>query len=154
MLADALAVGLDGPALLPCLTDAIAYRAFADAAPALQRLREAGLRIAVVSNWDVSLHDALELTGLAPLAHAVLSSAEVGAEKPARTIFEAAAARLEMPVERLLHVGDDPEVDVDGARKAGLYAVLVDRGGGPARRSPRIAALTELAALLDLDRDD
>jgi putative hydrolase of the HAD superfamily len=153
VLADALAVGLDGPALLPCLTDAIAYRAYTDAAPALGRLREAGLRIAVVSNWDVSLHDALELTGLGTLVDAVLSSAEVGAEKPSRAIFEAAAVRLDVAAAGLLHVGDDPELDVDGARKAGLYAVLIDRAGGPARRSPRIAALTELPALLDLDRD-
>ena len=100
----------------------------------------------------MSLHDAVELTGLRALVDVVLSSAEVGTEKPARAIFEAAAAGLDVPAERVLHVGDDPELDVDGARKAGLYAVLIDRGRGPARRSPRIAALTELPVLLDVDR--
>ena len=56
------------------------FRAFPDAVPALQRLRAAGLRTVVVSNWDVSLHDRLAEVGLAELVDGAVTSAEVGAD--------------------------------------------------------------------------
>ena len=117
--------------VLPCLTDAIAYVAYPDAADVMDRLRAAGLAIGVVSNWDVSLHDALERIGLAPLVDAVVTSAEAGSSKPEPAIFERAGELLGARPHRMLHVGDDPEGDVDGARAAHLHAVLLVRGGTP-----------------------
>ena len=76
--------------MLPCLTDAIAYQAFPDAADVMERLRASGLAIGVVSNWDVSLHDVLARIGLAPLVDAVVTSAEAGSSKPDAAIFERA----------------------------------------------------------------
>jgi putative hydrolase of the HAD superfamily len=151
VLAAALPADLDAGAVLPCLTDAVAYLAYPDAADAMERLRAAGLAIGVISNWDVSLHDALERIGLAPLVDAVATSAESGSSKPDAAIFERAGELLGARPHRILHVGDDPENDVDGARAAHLHAVLLARGGVPATRRPRIATLLELPALLDLD---
>jgi putative hydrolase of the HAD superfamily len=151
VLAEALHADLDAGAVLPCLTDAIAYVAYPDAAEVLGRLRVAGLRIGVVSNWDVSLHDALERTALAPLVDAVVTSAEAHASKPEAAIFERAVDDLETRPHRVLHVGDDPVVDIDGARGAHLHAVLLVRGHAPSARRPRIATLLALPALLDLD---
>jgi putative hydrolase of the HAD superfamily len=99
----------------------------------------------------VSLHDVLERIALAPLVDAVVTSAEAGASKPDAAIFERAGELLGARPHRMLHVGDDPENDVDGARGAHLHAVLLARGGVVAMRRPRIATLLELPALLDLD---
>jgi putative hydrolase of the HAD superfamily len=151
VLADVLALG-PGPAeLLPALGDAIAYRLYPDAAYALDRIEEAGLRLAILSNWDVSLHGALRRVGIAGRFAAVAVSSEIGAEKPERAAFAAVAAGLGSVPHRILHVGDDPVRDVDGAVAAGFRALLVQRDTGPAARRPRVATLAELPALLDLD---
>jgi putative hydrolase of the HAD superfamily len=151
VLASALQVGLDAGALLPCLTDAIAFEAYPDTAGVMERLRASGLAIGVVSNWDVSLHDVLARLGLAPLVDAVVTSAEAGSSKPDAAIFERAGELLDARPHRMLHVGDDAEGDVDGARAAHLHAVHLVREGTLATRRPRIATLLELPALLDLD---
>src|SRR5688572_23496937 len=59
-------LGLDRDVLAELMASLV-FTAYDDAAPALRALRAAGLRIVVVSNWDRSLHDALEATGLAGL---------------------------------------------------------------------------------------
>ena len=114
----------------------------------LRALRAAGARLVVVSNWDVSLHDVLAATGLRPLVDAVLTSAELGTAKPEPAIFAAALeAAGGVPAAAALHVGDDEEADAQGARAAGIPAVLVRRDGGPAPPGVRtIRALDELLA--------
>lgn len=153
VLADVLALGPGGPELLPALGDAISYRLFPDALYALDRLRDAGLRVAVLSNWDASLHDALARLRIADRFAAVVVSAEIRVEKPAPEAFAAVARELGSVAHRILHVGDDPERDVDGALAAGFHALLVQRDATPARRRPRVATLAELPALLDLDHE-
>jgi putative hydrolase of the HAD superfamily len=86
----------------------------------LEHLRAHGLALAVVSNWDVGLHDHLDALGLAPYFATVVTSAEVGAEKPDPAIFHAALDRLGVTPERSLHVGDHA-VDEDGAAGAGMH---------------------------------
>lgn len=56
---------------------------------------------------------------------AVVASVDVGWRKPDHRVFEAVAARLGVPVEELVHVGDDPRAD-GGATDAGATAVLLD----------------------------
>ena len=129
LLADALGLGIAGPDLLPSLTDAIAFRAYPDAAPALAALAAAGLRLAVIANWDVSLREVLARFGLGEHLVAVVTAAEVGAAKPDPKPFQVALARLGVEAGDAIHVGDDPETDVTGARAAGLSAVLLDRSG-------------------------
>ena len=145
LLADALALDLSGADVLPSLTDAISFYAFPDAQPAIARLAEAGLKLAVVANWDVSLHDVLERVGLAGGFEAVVTAAAVGAAKPDPRPFEVAISRLGVEASQCLHVGDDPSTDVAGAEAAGMSALLVDRSG---RASGSLADLTELAARL------
>src|SRR5215210_4414176 len=66
---------------------AIRFRPFPDAAPALAELRELGLRLVCVSNWDVSLPHVLARCGLAEALDGVVTSAEVGVRKPDPAIF-------------------------------------------------------------------
>jgi putative hydrolase of the HAD superfamily len=141
-----LAGALPAAAALPAaevraaLLEGLRFRAFPEVPGALDALRAAGTRLVVVSNWDVSLHDVLEDTGLAGRFDAVLTSAEEGVAKPDGELFRRALERAGgiAPADAL-HAGDDPQTDVRGALAAGLRAVLVDRTGGA--RAPRGAAV-------------
>ena len=131
--------------VLEALLAAIRFRAYPEVPDALARLRAGGARLAVVSNWDVSLHDVLERTELRPLVDAVVISAELGVAKPDPAIFRAALDRLGAGADGAVHVGDSLEHDVAGARAAGLEAVLVARNGTTAPQGVRaIASLAEL----------
>jgi putative hydrolase of the HAD superfamily len=112
-------------ALFAHYASAAAWTLFADVPPALQALRDRGLRIGVVSNFDGRLPAILD--GLGVGADAVVWSTRAGAAKPARAIFAAAASALGVPLDELCHVGDDVEADVRGARAAGARAIHVDR---------------------------
>lgn len=143
VIADELPTALPLDGVLDALLEAIRFRAYPEVPAALARLRAGGARLAVVSNWDVSLHDVLERTGLRPLVDAVVISAVEGVAKPDPAIFAIALERL--GVARALHVGDSVEHDVAGARAAGLEAVLVTRDGARAPAGVRaIASLAEL----------
>jgi putative hydrolase of the HAD superfamily len=112
------------------LMASIRFRAFPDAAPALAELHGMGLRLVCVSNWDVSLPSVLDRCGLAQSLDAVVTSAELGARKPDPAIFAAALAVAGCEPGEALHVGDTPDEDVQGARAAGIRALLIRRDGG------------------------
>jgi putative hydrolase of the HAD superfamily len=114
----------------------------------LRELRRRGLRLVVVSNWDVSLHERLAELGLAPLLDGAVASAELGVAKPDPAIFAHALALAGCAPEHAWHAGDSPEADVAGARAAGVEPVLVARHGEPA--PPGVAAVSSLDGLLSL----
>jgi putative hydrolase of the HAD superfamily len=109
---------------------AIRFRPYEDARPALAELRARGLRLVCVSNWDISLPDVLERCDLLTAVDGVVTSAGAGARKPDPAIFEAALDVAGTLPAEALHVGDTREEDVDGARAAGIEALLLDRDGG------------------------
>lgn len=106
------------------------FAVFPDAPPTLDRLRAAGYRMAVISNWPCGLeHYCVELALRDHFEH-ILASAEVGYAKPSREIFDEACRRLGVTPDRVLHVGDTLEDDLDGARRAGMRAVWLCRNDG------------------------
>jgi putative hydrolase of the HAD superfamily len=111
------------------LVDAIRFDAYPDALPSLSELRERGLSLVAVSNWDCSLPLVLERCGLGVLLDGAVSSAAAGARKPDPAIFEPALELAGCAPEEALHVGDTAEEDVEGARAAGIRPLLIDRGG-------------------------
>jgi putative hydrolase of the HAD superfamily len=115
----------------------------------LRRARELGSRLVVVSNWDVSLHGVLAATGLAPLLDGVVTSAELGRAKPDPAIFVRALKLAGVAPAEALHVGDSVELDVAGARAAGVPVVLVvrERAAQPLSGVPTIRSLRELPGL-------
>jgi putative hydrolase of the HAD superfamily len=133
-------------ALTDALVASLRFSAFADASPALVRARDRGLRVLVVSNWDVSLHGVLDQLGLVPLLDGILTSAEVGARKPSALIFERALEMVGALASEATHVGDSLDEDVTGARNAGVAPVLLWRDGRPGPPHVRtIATLADLA---------
>jgi putative hydrolase of the HAD superfamily len=114
-----LGAGLDPVEFAPAFVGALEFRVLPGAAGALERLRTAGLTLACVGNWDVSLPEHLEGVGLAGFFAAVISSADAGAPKPDPRPFRLALARVGVEAGRALHVGDS-NADRDGALAAGL----------------------------------
>jgi putative hydrolase of the HAD superfamily len=116
---DALGADLDPEEFAPAYVATLEFEPMPGAAEAVAELERLGLRLAVVSNWDVALPEHLEKLGLARYFATVVTSAEAGAPKPDPCIFELALARLGVPPSRALHVGDS-EADELGARAAGM----------------------------------
>jgi putative hydrolase of the HAD superfamily len=141
--------GLDTGEVKEALLGSLRFTPYPDAAPALADLRSAGLRLAVVSNWDCSLRGILAEVGLAAALDAVVVSAEVGEPKPGPKPFRRALERLRCGAGEALYVGDSLETDVQGARGAGLPALLLDRAGVRTVDSDveRIFSLAELPEL-------
>jgi putative hydrolase of the HAD superfamily len=131
--------------LTGALLASLRFDTFADVRPALRAARSEGSRLLVVSNWDFSLHEVLSRLSLTDLLDGVVTSAEVGARKPARAIFERALALAGARPQEAVHIGDSLEEDVEGARAAGIRPVLLRRGGEAGL--PGVQTITTLAEL-------
>jgi len=105
-----------------------AWRVYPEVPEVLAALRARGLALAVVSNFDSRLPPLLDALGLGPFFDAVVCSGAVGAAKPDGAIFAHALAALGVEASEALHIGDSRVNDYDGARAAGIEALLVDRG--------------------------
>jgi putative hydrolase of the HAD superfamily len=139
---------LDHATARRAMLQALEFRPYPDALPALAELRALGMTLAVASNWDCSLPDWLEPAGITELVDGVVTSAEVGAPKPNPRVFERALAIAGVRPSEALHVGDKVDNDVEGAAAAGIRAVLVQREGEPPPGVEVIRSLRELPALL------
>ncbi len=118
----------------------------ADVRAALLRFQTAGLPVVVVSNSNGRLRDLLRRLGLLEFFALVVDSFEEGVEKPDPRLFEVAMDRAGARRESTLHVGDFYEIDVVGARAAGLHAALLDVAGLYSTHDcPRFASLAALA---------
>lgn len=106
-----------------------AWLIYDDVIPTLQTLESMDVRLAVISNWDDRLIPLLEKLGLATYFDHIIVSAVHGAHKPDVTIFQHAAAKLSVPINRLLHVGDSLREDVTGATLAGASTLRIRRSG-------------------------
>lgn len=151
VIADALELGPGRlPAARAAMLAALRFSPTDDAGPMLRALRARGLDVVVASNWDCSLRRVLEGAGLAPLIDAVVASAEVGVAKPDPALFSAALRAVGARPEEAVCVGDSPERDVEGARAAGIAAILLDRRGdlGSVGDVPRVRSLDEALSLI------
>jgi putative hydrolase of the HAD superfamily len=124
---------------------------YPDSLPALERIT-ARRPLASLTNGNADL----ERIGIdAHFAHHVCAR-DTGVAKPDPRIFLAAARQLGVPPQQIMHVGDDPELDIVGARNAGLRTAWINRAGLPWPTElgpPPELDLSDLTALADwLDR--
>jgi len=116
---DHLAADLEPARFVDDFMGALTFRPLDGVAAALEAIRELGLRIAVVSNWDCSLPETLRQIGLLSLVDAVVTSAEAGFPKPRPEPFLLALERLGVEPGWAVHVGDEAD-DERGAVAAGM----------------------------------
>jgi FMN hydrolase / 5-amino-6-(5-phospho-D-ribitylamino)uracil phosphatase len=121
--------------------------AFADVRPALTRLRERYV-LATLSNGNADLAQ----IGLAHLFAASLNACAVGCAKPDRRAFDALVSSLSIRASEIAYVGDDPWIDVEGARLAGLRTVWMNRVDAewPATLAPPELVVRECGELLSV----
>jgi putative hydrolase of the HAD superfamily len=128
------------------------YAAFTDVPPALVRLRDDGVRLGIVSNFEPWLEDLLLRLELTAFFEVRVISGIEGMEKPDPAIFRLALERSGVAPEDAVYVGDIPDFDVVPAAALGMFPVLIDRRGrheafdGP---GVRIASMDELSSVLE-----
>ena len=104
-----------------------AWLLYGDVKPTLRALKNRGLRLAVISNFDSRLDDLLHAFDLDQYFDAVHISSRIGAAKPDPIIFRAALDHHRIEPHRALHVGDSLREDVEGAAAVGIRPILIDR---------------------------
>jgi len=115
---------------------------FPDAAQTLSALRASGLRLGLITNGSVRMQSTkLAYLALSPLFDTILISDAEGISKPKRQIFDRALERLNVNPAHAVFVGDHLEVDVAGARAAGMRAIW--------RRDPSVSRVVEADAVIE-----
>ena len=144
----ARALGLDAPTevLVAAWERRILFKPYPESEEVMDELVEMGLPLYAVSNWDVQLEYVLDHLGWTRYFNGIVASAKVGSEKPEKVIFEEALQVAGVPRERVVHVGNDPVSDIQGATSRGIDAVLVDRKGG-LEAPEAVATLSDLRGL-------
>jgi putative hydrolase of the HAD superfamily len=156
-----LLVSASDQAITAVLVDSLRFRVYPEVPETLARLRGAGLRLVVVSNWDASLDQVLVRVGLRSALDGVISSAVVGAAKPDPLPFQRGLELAGAAAHEAVHVGDSETEDVSGALGAGITPMLLRRGSESSvseasgsergdRGKATITSLAELPPLLHL----
>jgi len=119
---------------------------FDDVMPALARLRGLGLILGLISNVDRDITPICQELGLSAMLQVVVTSQDVGFNKPQPEIFQAALKQTKVKPSEAIYVGDQHQVDVVGANAAGMRGILLDRHDyfGEITDCPRIRSLTEV----------
>jgi putative hydrolase of the HAD superfamily len=131
--------------------DASVWEVFPDVMPSLSALRALECPLGIVSNFDGRAVRILEGLNLAPWFASITLSSQVGVTKPDPMIFHRALASHGTVAADACHVGDSPAEDCEGARAAGLRAVLIDRAGRHLDR-PGFLRVESLIALAEIVR--
>jgi len=117
----------------------------------LHRLKDQGLQLGVISNFDFRLYQILEALELKPHFDSITISSQAGFAKPRREIFETALAKHGLRPAEALHVGDSVPLDFEAAAAVGMSAALVDPGSaGPVSVEDRRAQIRSLAYLKEV----
>jgi len=116
----------------------------------LSALKQRGLILDVLSNFDSRLIGILHGLGAGQWFDEIIISSRAGHAKPDRRIFAAALAKHGLEPNSAAHVGDSEANDLCGANDAGLKGILIDRDGDiPSSAGPRVTDLREILPLLD-----
>ena len=128
--------------------DPQSWAPFSDVLPTLDMLKGLGIKMGLISNWDMSLHSVINGLGMGHYFSTIIASASVQMHKPQPRIFQLALEQMNVTSAEAMHVGDHLYADVGGARSAGLTAVLIDREKNG--YSGDFHAIHDLQQLIDL----
>ncbi len=133
--------------------------AYDEAGAVLAELRARGVTLAICSNWDWDLEEAIDAAGLTGTVDVIVSSAWVGARKPHPRMYDAVLDRIGVAAADALFVGDTWTCDVEGPRAAGLVPLYVrrthlgiDRTAPDDHHTQAVHRAEDLRPVLDLTR--
>src|SRR5215217_121376 len=109
--------------------DPASWRLYPETVATLTQLKAWGIELGIISNFDSRLFSVMRGLNILEAFNTVTISSLARAAKPAPQIFQLALDKHAVDSHEALHVGDSMRDDVEGARKAGLHAVLLDRDG-------------------------
>ncbi|MCK5576740.1 MAG: HAD-IA family hydrolase [Dehalococcoidales bacterium] len=126
---------------------------FDDVLPALNELKKRGLVLGLISNIDRDMTPVLDKLGLTPMLDVIVTSGDSGYAKPQPEIFHKAVEQAGVQKHEAVFVGDQYEIDVVGATRAGLKGILLDRYGSfeEVGQDRRIQSLYHLIDYLSRD---
>lgn len=105
------------------------WRLYDETIPFLEKLKNTGMKIGLLSNWDLSAKEILDKLGLTKYFDSIVISSEIGIEKPAREAFLHSLKDLGVGAGEAFYVGDNFYDDVKGGNQAGLKVFLINHTG-------------------------
>jgi putative hydrolase of the HAD superfamily len=130
--------------------DADAWLLYPEVVETLAALKQRGLILAVISNFDSRLVRILDGLNVGASFAQIFVSSAVGYAKPQARIFDIALTRFGLIPGQALHIGDSETNDLAGARNAGVRALLVDRDLAAGSAPPdRVHSLRQILDHLD-----
>jgi putative hydrolase of the HAD superfamily len=120
---------------------------FDDVNAALKVLKAQGLKLGLLTNLQSEVNSMCRELGIADYLDFTVTSAEVGADKPQPPIFLKALQLAHVNAAEAIHIGDQYQNDVLGARRVGISPILLDRADYYTEITdcPRIRSLTEVS---------
>lgn len=127
------------------------YKLFPDALPTLESVKQSGLIVGLISNFEEWLEEMLVHWKVNHLFDILVISGKEGLEKPDPEIFRIALQRAEVHPSKAVYVGDHPEIDAAASEAVGMKGVLIDRRQRhPGYQGSRIESLAELPPILGI----
>ncbi len=103
------------------------WQIFPETCEVLTELKKRGFELGIITNFDSRFFQVARALEIRQFFDSVTISSLVGAAKPATKIFNYALKEHMLEPNEVLHVGDHPIEDFEGAKKAGFHAILIDR---------------------------
>lgn len=148
-------LGVDDPdgsligALYERFTRFDSYRLFDDVLPTIAAIREAGITVGLISNFEEWLEEMLTAWEVTTLFEPIVISGREGLEKPDPAIFRLAVERAGVAPEDAVYVGDHPRIDAAAAEAVGMASILIDRRGHhPSHEGHRVSRLADILPLI------
>jgi putative hydrolase of the HAD superfamily len=136
--------------LFEVFEDPGSWKLYPETQSTLTGLRARGMELGIISNFDSRLYAIMRGLGIEEAFDTVTISSLAHAAKPAPRIFQLALEKHAIDPEEALHVGDSLRDDVEGAAKAGLHALLLNRQGNHSRSGVQvIRTLDEVLPYVD-----
>jgi putative hydrolase of the HAD superfamily len=128
----------------------VTFALFEDVLPTLKTLKGQKFILGLLTNLNKDMAPICRKLGLEPYLDFVVTSEEVGSDKPQPPIFLTALERAKVDASEAVHVGDQYKIDIAGARGVGISPILIDRYNlyPDVTDCPRISQLSELSRYL------
>ena len=130
------------------------WELFPETLEVLAKLKERGFELGIITNFDSRFYQVSRALQINEFFDSVTISSIAGSAKPASNIFLYALEQHMLDPCEVLHVGDHPTEDLEGARQAGLRSVLIDRSGSVLNDQYRLPSLVSLLSLPLLQSPD